>query len=122
MKKNGFTLIEVLIALVILSVGLLGVAAMQTNSVRTNFFSRYLTQASYAAQDGLEALDNTALDAAGLQAGGHNDSSVSISGIAFNRAYQVVDDAFRGKVITYRVTWNDGIDREIAFSTVRSHQ
>lgn len=35
-KNKGFTLIEVLVALVILSIGLLAVAGMQTNSLRSN--------------------------------------------------------------------------------------
>jgi type IV pilus assembly protein PilV len=48
---NGFTLIEVLVALVVLSVGLLGVAALQLTSLRSNHGSAMRTQATYLAYD-----------------------------------------------------------------------
>jgi type IV pilus assembly protein PilV len=119
LNKKGFTLIEVLIGLVILAIGLLAVAGMQITSVRGNFFSHYLTQASYVGQDRLEFLDNLPIDDPQLQAGDYNDGTVTISGIVFNRTYTVnVNGDLR--TITYRVSWNDGVNRSIAFSTIRS--
>ena len=120
MNQKGFTLIEVLISIVILSIGLLAIAGMQMASTRGNFFSHYLTQASYVAQDRLEFLDHLPYDDALLNAGTHNDGETTISGIAFNRSYGV---AINGdlKTIAYTVTWNDGMNRQIAFSTIRSH-
>lgn len=120
MNKKGFTLIEVLVGLVILAIGLLAIAGMQGTSVRGNFFSHYLTQASYAGQQRLEFLDNLALTAAELSAGNHNDPATTISGIVFNRSYTVVDDPNGYKIINYTVRWNDGVDRNISFSTIRS--
>ena len=38
-KNEGWTLIEVLIAIVILTVGLLGVGSMQISAIRGNFMS-----------------------------------------------------------------------------------
>ena len=119
MNKKGFSLIEVLVGLVLLAIGLLAIAGMQITSVRGNFFSHYLTQASYAAQDRLEFLDNLPIDDAQLQPGNYNDGTVTISGIVFNRAYTV---AINGdlRTITYTVSWNDGVNRSISFSTIRS--
>jgi type IV pilus assembly protein PilV len=57
-KREGFSLIEVLIALVFLAIGLLAVASLQVTSVRGNFFSNNLMQATYVAQDRLESLGN----------------------------------------------------------------
>ena len=71
MNRRGFTLIEVLIGLVILAFGLLAIAGMQVTSVRGNFFSNYLTLASYAGQDRLEFLDNLPYSSAQLSAGNH---------------------------------------------------
>ena len=47
----GFTLVEALVALVVLSIGLLGVAALQFTSLKTNHGSATRTQAVYLAYD-----------------------------------------------------------------------
>ena len=120
MNKKGFTLIEVLMGLVILAIGLLAIAGMQVTSVRGNFFSNYLTQASYAGQDRLEFLDSLAYTSAELSANNHNDPSTTISGIVFSRSYTVVDDPNGYKIINYTIRWNDGVNRSIVFSTIRS--
>ena len=120
MNNKGFTLIEVLIGLVILAIGILAIAGMQMTSVRGNFFSHYLTQASYTGQDRLEFLDNRPYDSNELLAGTHNDAPANIAGIAFNRSYTVVDDVNGYKMITYTVRWNDGMNRSIVLSTIRS--
>jgi len=120
-NKKGFTLIEVLVGLVILAIGVLAIAGMQVTSVRGNFFSHYLTQASYVGQDRLEFLDNLLYTSAELSAGNHNDPATPpISGIVFNRSYSVVDDPNGYKIINYSIRWNDGVNRSIAFSTIRS--
>lgn len=48
--QGGFTLIEVLIALVILSIGLLGVIALQTTNLRSAQETQFRTMASIGAQ------------------------------------------------------------------------
>jgi type IV pilus assembly protein PilV len=50
-RHRGFTLVEVLVTLVILSVGLLGVAALHTASLRNNLDSALRSQASALASD-----------------------------------------------------------------------
>lgn len=49
--QRGATLIEVLVAIVILSVGLLGLAGLQTISVQSNYSAYYRSQASILAAD-----------------------------------------------------------------------
>ena len=123
MDKKGFSLIEVLIGLVLLAIGLLAIAGMQITAVKGNFFSHYLTQASYAAQDRLEFLDNLPIDDVQLQPGNHNDGTVPISGITFNRTYTVTvvnDPSGSYNIINYTVAWNDGVNRNITLSTIRS--
>ena len=120
LNKKGFTLIEVLVGLILLAIGLLAIAKMQILSIRGNFFSHYLTQASYVAQDRLEFLDNLPFGSPQLQAGNYNDGTATISGIVFNRLYTVTVDATGYKIINYTVTWNDGLNRSIAILTIRS--
>ena len=118
-KQRGFSLIEVLIGLIFLAIGLLAIAALQATSIRGNFFSNNLMQATYVAQDRLEFLKNLPLDSPALQAGNYNPIPAILSGVVFNQSYTVV---VRGdlKTIHYTLTWNDGIDHNVTFSTIRS--
>jgi len=54
MKKNGFSLVEVLVTLVVLSVGLLGIAGMMASTVRNNHSAYQRSQASWLAYDMLD--------------------------------------------------------------------
>ena len=50
-KETGFTLLEVLIALLVLSIGLLGLAALQTTGLRSNQMASMRTQATQLTYD-----------------------------------------------------------------------
>jgi prepilin-type N-terminal cleavage/methylation domain-containing protein len=54
--EHGFTLSEVLIAMVVLSVGLLGLSAMMIVATNSLAFSKRLTTATTLAQDKLEEI------------------------------------------------------------------
>jgi type IV pilus assembly protein PilV len=51
---SGFTLVEVLIALVVFTIGLLGTAALTVTVIQTNAISKRQSQAVVHAQDRLE--------------------------------------------------------------------
>jgi type IV pilus assembly protein PilV len=53
-RQEGFSLIEVLVALVILAVGLLGLALFQTTAIKGNAIASKWTVATELAQDRLE--------------------------------------------------------------------
>ena len=55
-NDEGYTLIEILIAIAILAVGLLAVATMQISSIRVNDTARKMTRRATMAQDRLEYL------------------------------------------------------------------
>jgi len=54
--QNGFSLIEVLVSTLVLTVGILGVAAMQMMSFQTNQSAYMRSQAVYLAQDMLDRI------------------------------------------------------------------
>ncbi|WP_285418218.1 type IV pilus modification protein PilV [Pseudomonas sp. efr-133-TYG-5] len=54
--QQGMTLIEVLVALLILTVGLLGAAAVQLNALKYTDSSRMTSQASFIAYDMLDRI------------------------------------------------------------------
>ncbi|MBV4523547.1 type IV pilus modification protein PilV [Pseudomonas sp. SWRI74] len=61
--QDGMTLIEVLVALVILSVGLLGAAAFQLNALKYTDSARMTSQASFIAYDMMDRIRaNSAAD------------------------------------------------------------
>ena len=116
---KGFTLIEVLIGLIILAVGILAIAGMHVTSTRGNFFSSNLMQASYVAQDRLEFLKNLPFTDPQIQDGSSVNGSKTISGVVFNWSYRIVANGDI-RTINLTVTWNDGVDRNVSFSTIRS--
>jgi type IV pilus assembly protein PilV len=118
MKQAGFSLIELVVAVLFLSVGILAVGTMQMTSVRGNFNSNNLMQATYAAQDRLEFLKVLPFDSTSLQPGNYTEEAVQVSGITYNRGYGVTLNGSL-KTITYRVAWNDGVDHGVTFSTIR---
>lgn len=65
-KEDGFTLIEVLIAITIFAVGLLAVAALQTSAVKMNSTAGKLTHLSTLAMDQIEKLSTLPYSSADL--------------------------------------------------------
>lgn len=55
-STSGATLLEILVALVILSIGMLGVGALQTKALRSSQDSYFLSQAAFLADEMAERL------------------------------------------------------------------
>ena len=54
--QRGFSMVEVLVAILLLTVGLLALAKMQNQAVASNAFGNQLTEATFLAQDKVEEL------------------------------------------------------------------
>ncbi|MGD8940278.1 MAG: type IV pilus modification protein PilV [Gammaproteobacteria bacterium] len=75
---KGVSLIEVLVSLLILSLGLLGVAGLQTTSLRSNQTAYFRSQATAAASD---IIDRMRANPQGVAAGKYDDiDSASLPG------------------------------------------
>jgi type IV pilus assembly protein PilV len=100
-EKEGFTLIEVLVSLVILAIGLLMLATLQTISITGNKSSFGLSVASALGQQGLEQLmakqaQGTVATDPGLTNGTHTkltDPALipdqTVNGVVYSRTYTV---------------------------------
>jgi len=60
-NQNGLTLIEILITILVMGFGLLGVAQMQTVSIKSNYESAQRTTATYLAEDIISRMRSTPL-------------------------------------------------------------
>lgn len=117
-NKKGFSLIEVLIGLVILSIGLLAIGGMQIISIKGGFFSNNVTQATVLAQNKLEELKRLDYSDAHLSGGEHDEGVISNS--IFARMYTVEDTSSTLKTITVAVQWAEGDNHNISLSSMRA--
>jgi len=107
-RQQGFTLIEVMIALVILATGLLALMTMQIVSIRANAFSSEMTYAAMLAQSRLERIRNMPYDSVQTISPDESvDASASTKGMAYTVKTTVVDNspATDMKTITLRIDW-----------------
>jgi prepilin-type N-terminal cleavage/methylation domain-containing protein len=133
LKKDGFSLIEIAMGLIILAIGLLGIASMQITSVRGGFFSGHLTEATFLGQDGLETLKSLHLPGgnspAPLSEGQHNfghtpdDASGAIPGTNFTRVYTVTRHPTLQavRIIRIAVNWTDQASHTVSYTTTRTN-
>jgi prepilin-type N-terminal cleavage/methylation domain-containing protein len=107
-REAGFTLLEVIIAISILTVGLLAVAAMQTSAIRGNDSAYHVTEGATWAQDRLEFLMALPYEDSALSNGTGKTDPMSPPD-DYTITYDVVDDfpILNTKTITVRASRND---------------
>jgi type IV pilus assembly protein PilV len=77
---GGFTLIEVLVAIVVLAFGLLGFALLQTMSVRFTQSANYRTQATNLAYDLIDQMRANRYQAAWYSTASFSPGTVAVAG------------------------------------------
>ena len=118
--QYGFTILEVTIAVSILSVGLLAVAAMQASALKATAGAYRATESSAWAQDRMELLLSLPYGDPALAPGGHSDSSPPPG---YTITWNVEQGAFVAgtKRLTVTVSWEDrGIMRNTVLSCMKS--
>ncbi len=137
-NKNGFSLIEVMIAIVVLAVGMLAVAKMQISSIKDNSIASGFTEATGFAQNKMEELVNLAYNDPGLNDNDGNgtnqdttanggtvngtdndEEGVVVDGIATFGLTDIStpDNSQQNRGATnvlYTISWNIAVDRPAA--------
>lgn len=83
-RNHGFSLIEVLVALLVLSIGLLGLAALQTTGLKFNHQSYERTQAVMQAYD---IIDRMRANKSGAVSGGSPTINATYDNVALGATY-----------------------------------
>ena len=115
LNSKGFTLMEILISLVILSMALLALAGLMVRTTRNNSFGGHMTEAATFAQDKLEELK--AVSWVAIVPG--TDRKTGNTGIEYARTWDV---AINGnlKTVNMTINWNDQTSHSINFLSVIS--
>lgn len=116
-NQQGFTLIEILIAITVFSIGILAVAAMQVSSIKGNSSASGLTEAVTLAQDKMEEL--MSLDYGGIADGINLGQGTNAR---YNVFWNIADDTpfSHTKTISVITTWTEeGRQRRVTLNWVK---
>jgi prepilin-type N-terminal cleavage/methylation domain-containing protein len=119
-RQRGFTLIEILIALVIKVLGLSAIAAMFVANAQGTSYARHATEASVLGEDQLELMLTT--PSANLASGFDqvDEHGLPVASGGYTRVWSVAWDVDLAR-IAVTVTWREGdSDREMIFRTLRA--
>ena len=128
-RQGGFTLLEVLVSVTILTIGLLGIAGMQLSAIRGNATARNMTEGVTWAQDRLEELlsleyDDSLLDDDNADLGGptvYNDTNAP-AGFTINWEVDENNPVANCKQITVTVSWQDeALVRNVRLVSLKSN-
>jgi type IV pilus modification protein PilV len=117
---RGFTLMEVLITMLLLSVGLLGVAALTGRIMHGNYLSKNITTATVIAETRLEDIRRAGYAAA---AAGNVTDAVTMDGVPFSRLTSIAADSpvANTKTVTVTVSWDAGA-QSVTLDTILAQQ
>lgn len=106
-SQYGFTLLEVLVAIVILTIGLLGTAGLTTGVIRGNHYSKNITSATAAAQTQLESIKSSGY--ANATTTNFPGDTVTMGGMTFTRTTTVTNSspAANMKTVSVTVSWTE---------------
>jgi type IV pilus assembly protein PilV len=104
--EEGFTLVETMIALVVLSVGLVALAALQTSAIRGNAFSKRMTTAVSIANEKMEQLKNSSY--ANILS--ESPTQINQSNMNYSRQVIVTNNSPlpNTKTVNVTITWSEG--------------
>jgi len=126
--EGGFTLLEVIVAVSILTFGLLAVASMQLTAIHGNYNASDITEGTTVAQDRLEELmgltygHSDLSDPVGGGATDHPDPPTPTAAVGYTINYTVESDVpvTNSKLITITVQWQDkGVQKRTVLTCIK---
>ena len=120
--REGFTLLEVLIAVSIFAIGILAVASMQLTSIQGNAFGNEMTTATFLAQAQLERMKSVSDVSTDLPIGTFADSlnpmdeneNSGVGGAIYNRSWTVAaGPSADSRQVTVTVNWRSGMGNHL---------
>jgi type II secretion system protein I len=115
--QRGFTMIEVMVAILLTALTVIGVLGLYRIESRASAFSRRETEAAVSAQDKLEELRTQVAPASATTTGGPETVYDELNGLPiFTRSWTIQQSASDNSVysITVTVTWDeDGATRTV---------
>lgn len=119
-KEQGFTLAEVMIALSIFSIGILGVAAMQTSSVTGTASAMGYTEGSTWAMDQVERLLNLPYNHDDLDPASSHSTTSPDGVYTINWTVTQPGPIPKTKQIVVTVSWQWGFPKRIKSVTIQN--
>ncbi|MBD3170797.1 MAG: prepilin-type N-terminal cleavage/methylation domain-containing protein [candidate division Zixibacteria bacterium] len=124
-NQEGYTLIEVLMAMIIFTIGLLGLAPMMVTSMTGNSFANDLTTANIIASDYIENLKTVGT----FSPMPFIETTNNVEG-KFTRQTRIDNNSTDGSVpsglyrIAVTVNWTDqqGLARSVSYNTFRTEE
>lgn len=119
-RDRGFTLVDVLLAILVMTIGFIGLQAVQITGLSANALARELTEASLVGRQVVERLKaqslpgvavvfNDTVDARGCDvAAGPAYCNPPLVGARYNRTWSVTPQG----VITVTVQWQSGDNKD----------
>jgi prepilin-type N-terminal cleavage/methylation domain-containing protein len=112
-RESGFTMIEVLIALFVLTAALLAISSMVYSVMGSTSLSKEVSTATTLMQDKMESLKNTAVSS--LTSG--NDT-IQLGNVDYLRQWSVAASA-NTRTITVTVNWTSRGPHNVSMTTLR---
>jgi type IV pilus assembly protein PilV len=110
--EQGFTLVEVIVALAILAFGLLAIATMQATAIKGNSQAMGLTEAATFAQDRLERLMSLPYTDSALN-DTDNDGTAGLDDTVDTGGTLTADQSWTEPGNTYTVYWNVAVNQPV---------
>ena len=107
-SDKGFTLIELLTAITLLTIGLLGTAALTAGVVKGNVAGRNVSTATAIAQSCFQENRRVGYTSAGTTGCTTTTTNVSLGGVTFSRALSIDSSVTNVKTLTVTVSWTEG--------------
>ena len=119
---KGFTLLEVIVAISILTFGLLAVASMQMTAIRGNYNASNITEATTVAQDRLENLMGLLYSDTLMNPGTDKSDPAPPSPSGYTITYDVLNNIpiTNTRLIAVTVQWQDkGVQKQTVLTCVK---